>query len=97
MIWGKGRTPGCDNGLAQRVNASVITAISMRQAVIPPQLQSRLNVLARRIAYRVWFTSGAASPGALSARLEVGLALRLVFVALIPASFVAGSGTARRP
>lgn len=69
--------------------AGVITIVSLRQQLIPPELQSRVNTTARMIAFGAGYATGATLAGGLAERLGAASALRIVFLALITASLIA--------
>lgn len=81
------------------IYAAVTTAVSMRQRAIPAQLQSRVNVLGRMLAYGGGFSAGALGAGWLTERITVVPALRTVFGALVLASLVSwlATGSADEP
>lgn len=70
-------------------NASVITIVSLRQQLIPPDLQSRVNTTARMIAFGAGYATGAALAGSLAEQLGALSALRIVFLALVVAALIA--------
>jgi predicted MFS family arabinose efflux permease len=69
--------------------AGVITIVSLRQQLIPAELQSRVNTTARMIAFGAGYATGATLAGGLAERLGATRALRIVFLALITASLIA--------
>jgi len=70
--------------------AGVITVVSLRQQVIPQELQSRVNTTARMIAFGAGYATGAAVAGGLAERMGATGALRIVFLALVAAALLAG-------
>ena len=70
--------------------AGVITVVSLRQQVIPQELQSRVNTTARMIAFGAGYATGATVAGGLAERMDATGALRIVFLALVAAALLAG-------
>jgi hypothetical protein len=70
--------------------ASIITVVSLRQQVIPQALQSRVNTIARMIAFGAGYATGALAAGGLADRMGAVGALRIVFLALVVAAVLAG-------
>jgi len=66
--------------------AGVITIVSLRQQLVPRELQSRVNTTARMIAFGAGYATGAALAGGLAERLGAVSALQIVFLALIVAA-----------
>jgi MFS family permease len=60
--------------------AGVITAVTVRQKVIPDRLQSRVNTVGRMLAFGLGFSVGAVIAGSLGQALPITLALACVLL-----------------
>jgi len=74
---------GISSGLAL---ASVILAVTVRQQVIPDQLQSRVNTLGRMFAFGLGFSVGSVISGGLGQALPIGVALAIVLLIRVAAA-----------